>query len=390
MISFEEAYKIVLDQAYTLPVESVEMMDALGRILAEDIIADMEMPPFDKAAVDGYACRFKDIHSQMEVIEIISAGKVPKKRIEKGKCSKIMTGAMLPERADGVLMVEDTESYPGNRIRFLKNKSQKNICYRGEDIKSGDKLIDKGTLLQPQHIAVLATIGEVNPLVYRKARVGIFSTGDELVEPQVSPALSKIRNSNAYQLIAQVRKAGAIPLYFGIALDDPGYLLEKINLTIENNDIVLLTGGVSMGDFDLVPDVLKDAGFDILFKSIAVQPGRPTVFGKKKDRFIFGLPGNPVSSFVLFEILVKPFIMRLMGCFAEPPRLILPMGVDYRRKQSLRKSLIPARIIDGQLFPIEYHGSAHINAYTAADGIIAIEPGETLLNKGESVRVRQV
>lgn len=390
MISFEEAYKIVLDQAFTLPVERIEMMDALGRVLAEDIIADMDMPPFDKAAVDGYACRFEDINSPMEVMEIISAGKVPLKRIEKGKCSKIMTGAMLPEGADGVLMVEDTESNSGNRIRFIKNKSQKNICYRGEDIKSDDKLIDKGTLLQPQHIAVLATIGAVNPLVHRQARVGIFSTGDELVEPQETPALSKIRNSNAYQLIAQVTKAGAIPLYFGIAPDDPGYLLEKINLTLENNDIVLLTGGVSMGDFDFVPEVLKNAGFDILFKSIAVQPGRPTVFGKKKDRFIFGLPGNPVSSFVLFEILVKPFIMRLMGCSPEPPRLILPMGVDHQRKQSLRKSFIPVRIIDGQLFPIEYHGSAHINAYTAADGIIAIETGETLLKKGESVRVRQV
>jgi molybdopterin molybdotransferase len=145
-----------------------------------------------------------------------------------------------------------------------------------------------------------------------------------------------------------------------------------------------------MGDFDFVPEVLKDAGFDILFKSIAIQPGRPTVFGKKKDRFLFGLPGNPVSSFVLFEILVRPFIMRLMGCFIEPPLLILPMGVDYQRKQSLRKSLIPARIVDGQVFPIEYHGSAHINAYTAADVIIAIETGETLLKKGESVRVRQV
>jgi molybdopterin molybdotransferase len=366
------------------------MMDTLGRILAEDIIADMEMPPFDKAAVDGYACRLEDINSPMEVMEIISAGKVPLKRIAKGQCSKIMTGAMLPEGADGVLMVEDTESNSGNRIRFIKNKSQKNICYRGEDIKSGDKLIDKGTLLQPQHIAVLAAIGAVNPLVHRQARVGIFSTGDELVEPRETPALSKIRNSNGYQLIAQVTKAGAIPLYFGIAPDDPGYLLEKINLTIENNDIVLLTGGVSMGDFDFVPEVLKDAGFDILFKSIAVQPGRPTVFGKKKDRFIFGLPGNPVSSFVLFEILVKPFIMRLTGCSAEPLRLILPMGVDYQRKQSLRKSFIPVRIIDGQLFPIEYHGSAHINAYTTADGIIAIETGETLLKKGESVSVRQV
>ena len=390
MISFEQAFKLVMDQAFTQPTERVELMDSLGRVLAEDIVADMDMPPFDKAAVDGYACRFEDIHSPMEVIEIISAGKVPLKRIETGKCAKIMTGAMLPEGADGILMVEDTESYPGNRIRFSKNKSQKNICYKGEDIKSGDKLIDKGTLLQPQHISVLATIGAVNPLVHRQVRVGIFSTGDELVEPGVTPAPAQIRNSNAYQLIAQVRKIHALPEYLGIAPDDPGFLSENIIAAIEKYDVVLLTGGVSVGDFDFVPEVLKNAGFDILFKSIAIQPGKPTVFGKKKDRFLFGLPGNPVSSFVLFEILVKPFIMRLMGCLTESPLVILPMGVDYRRIQSLRKSLIPVRIVDGQLFPIEYHGSAHINAYTAANGIIAIEPGETLLKKGESVRVRQV
>lgn len=392
MISFEEAYKIVMDQAFTLPGERVEMTGALGRVLAEDIIADMDMPPFDKAAVDGFACRMEDIHSPMEMIEIISAGSVPLKIIQKGECSKIMTGAMLPEGADGVLMVEDTKSDPGGWIRFTKSKeeSHKNVCYKGEDIKSGDKLIDKGTLLQPQHIAVLATTGAVNPLVYRQVQAGIFSTGDELVEPGVKPAKAQIRNSNAYQLYAQVRKSGAIPSYYGIARDDPQYLLEKINLAIENNDIVLITGGVSMGDFDFVPEVMKDAGFDILFKSIAVKPGRPTVFAKKKERFLFGLPGNPVSSFVLFDILVKPFIMRLMGCLMESPQLTLPMGVDYRQKPSLRKSFIPVIILDGQLFPIEYHGSAHINAYTAANGIIAVEPGETKVKKGELVRVRQV
>ena len=390
MITFEEAYKITLDQASPLPIERIEMMKALGRVLAEDIVADMDMPPFDKSAVDGYACRFEDIHGPMKVIEVISAGKVPSNPVEKGKCSKIMTGAMLPEGADGVLMVEDTENDGDKGIRFLKKKSNKNICYKGEDIRSGDKLIDKGTLLQPQHIAVLATIGAVNPAVHRQVRGGIFSTGDELVEPGAIPAIAQIRNSNAYQLMAQVQKAGALPEYFGIATDDPANLMDKINLSLEKNDIVLLTGGVSMGDFDFVPEVLKDAGFDILFKSIAVQPGRPTVFGRKRDRFIFGLPGNPVSSFVIFEILVKPFIMRLTGCAAEPPLVNLRMGAGFQRKQSLRKSFIPVRIIDGELFPIEYHGSAHINAYTAADGIIEIERGETGLKKGELVRVRQV
>jgi molybdopterin molybdotransferase len=390
MITFEEAYKTVMDQAYTLSVERVEMMDSLGRVLAEDIEADMDMPPFDKAAVDGYACRIEDIQKPLEVIETIAAGKVPLKDIGKGECSKIMTGAMVPRGADGVLMVEDTEILPDNRIRFIKSDTNKNISYRSEDISSGDKLIDKGTLIQPQHIAVLVTAGAIKPLVYSRVRISIFSTGDELVEPQEKPAMSKIRNSNAYQLMAQVRKAGAVAEYFGIVPDDKDKLLLMIGKVFKHNDIVLLTGGVSMGDFDFVPEVLKNSGIDILFKSIAVQPGRPTVFGRKSDRYIFGLPGNPVSSFVLFELLVKPFIMKLMGCTSEPPVLILPMGADFRRRHALRKSFTPVKIIDGQLFPIEYHGSAHINAYTGADGIIAMETGIMELKKGEPVRVRQV
>jgi molybdopterin molybdotransferase len=390
MITFEEAYNLVMAQAVTLPAERVGMMEALDRVLAEDIVTDMDMPPFDKSAVDGYACRFEDTGKPMEVIEVIPAGKIPEAKIESGKCAKIMTGAMLPEGADGVVMVEDTETMPGNSIRFVKEKSNTNICYRGEDIRSGDKLIDKGTLVQPRHIAVLAMAGAINPGVYRKVRIGVFSSGDELVEPESRPAPAQIRNSNAYQLMAQAQKAGALVSYFGIASDDPGNLLEKIWKASLDNDVVLLSGGVSMGDFDFVPGVMQNAGFEILFKSIAVQPGRPTVFARAGDSYIFGLPGNPVSSFVLFEILVKPFIMRLMGCHREAAVLILPMGVDYQRKLSQRKSFIPVKIDDGQLFPVEYHGSAHINAYTAADGIIEIERGETIVRKGALVSVRQV
>ncbi len=388
MISFEEAYRIVMNHVFVFPSERVSMMDSLGRILAEDILSDIDMPPFNKSAVDGFACRMADLDHDLEVIETIPAGKNPEFTISEGKCSRIMTGAMLPEGSDCVIMVEETQILDNGMMRPAKRQESLNICYQGEDIKAGDRVLLKGTLIKPRHIAVLAAAGAVNPKVSKKIHVGILSTGDELVEPEHLPSPSKIRNTNAYQLIAQVSAAGALPQYGGIAADTEIFLSAMLSDSLDRNDVVLLTGGVSMGDFDYVPKTMENLDIEILFKSVAIQPGRPTVFGKRGNQFIFGLPGNPVSSFVLFEVLVKPFLLKMMGCPEEPEMLHFPLGVDYKRKKSERKSLIPVRIENGLIFPIEYHGSAHINAYTQAHGIITIEIGKTELIKGEITDVR--
>jgi molybdopterin molybdotransferase len=296
----------------------------------------------------------------------------------------------LPPGADCVIMVEDVDLLLDTEVRFKTGPASKNICFRGEDIGQGNMLIPEGVLVEPQHIAVMAAVGATNPEVYCQAKAAVISTGDELVEPDQQPGSSMIRNSNAYQLLAQVRKAGAIAKYFGIARDTEVSLREKILSAIDISDIVILTGGVSMGDYDYVPAVLRDCGFDLLFEKIAVQPGKPTLFGKKGNGFVFGLPGNPVSSFVLFEILVKPFLRKVMGSSQEVPAIKLPMGTDFNRKKSARKSFIPVKILEGQLFPLDYHGSAHINAYTEANGIIAMEIGKTILRKGDLLDVRQI
>jgi molybdopterin molybdotransferase len=390
VIPFEEAYRLAMDNAFPLPAERVGLNDSQGRVLAEDIFSDMPMPPFNKSAVDGFACRFEDIHMELEVVETIPAGKVPQKAIVKGQCSRIMTGAMLPEGADGVLMVEDVEELPGGRIRFRKKESWKNVCYLGEDIRPGEKLLQKGTLVSPQHIAVMAAVGAVNPLVIVSPRIGILSTGDELVEPDVTPGTSQIRNSNACQLIAQVSRASSLPSYYGIAPDEKNFLRDKINDSLETSDVVLLTGGVSMGNFDHVPTVLQELGFSIVFKSIAIQPGRPTVLARRDNRIIFGLPGNPVSSFVLFEILVRPFLMKMMGCDWIPRYQRLTLGADISRRNTTRRSLMPVKVVDGVAFPLEYHGSAHINAYTEADGLVSFAIGETIIKQGDLVDVRQI
>ncbi len=390
MILFEEALNIVSDIKYKKDTEHINFISSLNRVLAEDIKSDVSMPPFDKSAVDGYACRKEDLRDILTVVEVIPAGKTPEKTIYKGQCSKIMTGAPVPEGADTVIMVEDIEEVGNNKIKYLKDNVKDNVCYLGEDIEKGDTVLRKGTLIQPQHIAVLASAGGYKPLVYKQVRVAVISTGDELVEPEITPSTSQIRNSNAYQLLAQIEKTGALPEYTGIALDTEESTREMLTKAFENNDVVLLTGGVSMGDFDHVPKVLKELGVKLKFKSIAVQPGRPTVFGEREKQFIFGLPGNPVSSFVQFELLVKPLIYGMTGFEYKPVAIKLPMGKEYIRKKSKRLSWLPVEITDGEVFPLEYHGSAHINALTGADGLISIAIGETKLEEGRKVDVRLI
>jgi molybdopterin molybdotransferase len=301
-----------------------------------------------------------------------------------------MTGGVVPEGADTVIMIEDTTPASSGSIRFTAAKTNTNICYLGEDILEGDKVLAKGTCIRAQEIAVLASVGAVRPLVAKRLLIGVISTGDELVEPDQQPKTAQIRNSNAAQLMAQIRTANALPEYFGIAKDTETSTREIISQAIQKCDIVLLTGGVSMGDFDYVPKVLLDLGFDIKFKSIAVQPGRPTVFASQKGKYLFGLPGNPVSSFVQFELLVKPLIYHLMGVRLKPISFSLPMGKTYTRRKAKRKSFMPVFIKDGKVFPVEYHGSAHIHSYIYADGMVAIGIGETTLNEGELVHVRQL
>jgi len=393
MIKFEEAFDIVLNSAKsTFDTERIEFTDSLGRILAEDVNSDINMPPFDKSAMDGFACRKEDIKNELEIIEVLPAGKIPEKTISQNQCIKIMTGAIIPEGADTVIMVEYTELTEKNKIRFTGEKTRSNICYFAEDIEENDLVLKKGIEIKPQHIAVMASVGYTQPLVTKQPKIGIISTGDELVEPSEFPTKSQIRNSNGYQLIAQTKRAGAIANYIGIAEDSEKVTFNTITKALKENDIVLLTGGVSMGDFDFVPEIMKQCGVDIKFSSIAVQPGKPTTFGTFKDeKFIFGLPGNPVSSYTQFELLVRPLILKLMGISEIPTMLKMPMGAEYKRRKSVRKSFIPVNIsADGKVYPVEYHGSAHIHSYVFADGIISIEIGRDKLEIGEMVDVRQI
>ena len=244
MITFDDAFDIVMKHVRLLSTERVDILDSQNRVLAEDVTSDLDMPPFDKSAMDGYACKAEDAHKELEIIEIIPAGFVPQRKVESGQCSKIMTGAVMPEGADTVIIVEESVE-KDDRVKFeaqadsFRYKCKGNICYKGEDIKKGDIVLEKGTIIKPEHIAVLATVGCANPLVYRMPKIGIIATGTELVEPYEKADGPKIRNSNSYQLFAQIKRVPAIPKYYGIAVDTEEAIDEAISLALEENDIVL-------------------------------------------------------------------------------------------------------------------------------------------------------
>jgi molybdenum cofactor synthesis domain len=391
MITFEEAFKIVMKSVFETKTEIIPFTDSCGRILAEYILSDVDMPPFNRSAVDGYACHRIDINNELEVIEVISAGKKPLQLVGKNQCSKIMTGAIVPDGCDVVFMIEESENFRNGKIRFSGTDLKLNISVKGEDVRTGDVVLKKGKLIQPQDVAVMASVGHTKVNVKKKPVVGIISTGDELINPSDFPVISQIRNSNAYQLDAQVTRAGGTAIEYGIAPDNENITYEIIQKAIHECDIVIITGGVSMGDFDFVPEVLIRSGVKILFDRVNVQPGKPTTFGVHSKAIVFGLPGNPVSSFIQFEMLVRPLINRMMGYTWIPREQKLPLAINYERKSSDRLGLIPVHINEEmEVIPVDFHGSAHITALSDSDGIIAMKPGIKSLTKGEIVNVRQI
>lgn len=393
MEQFEGAINKIVSSIVSLnETDIVSLWDSLGRVLAIDIKSDMDMPPFNKSSVDGYACRKIDIQSSLEVLEVIAAGQFPTKRIEPNTCSKIMTGAPVPEGADCILMVEDIVENTDGTVRFTGNDSKSNISQKGEDIRNGDLALAAGTIINPSHVAILAAVGVTKVTVARKPVVSILITGNELVEAENKPMGSQIRNSNGHQLVAQVLKCGATPSYVGIVIDTKEATQSAIENALAKSDVVVLTGGVSMGDFDYVPEVLKTVGVNIIFRSVAVQPGKPTLFGMLGKKVVFGLPGNPISSLFQFELMVKPAIRKLMGATNPVDACIkMPIANDFYRKRAERFGLVPACInSNGEVEPVSYHGSAHIFALSKVNAVIFAPVGVLGFKKGELVDVRQL
>ncbi len=388
MINFNKAFEISQSLCLEPETEIVNFIKSRGSVLAEDVFSDISMPPFDKSAMDGYACRYDDLQNELEVLEVIPAGSTPQFKIGKNQCSKIMTGAMVPEGADTVIIVEQVEVLDANHVRFTQEKSSSNICYLGEDVKKGDKVMSRGEFLTSRHIPVLASVGKTEVKVYKKPKIGILVTGDELKEPDEPLGLAEIRNSNAYTLISLLEEIQIEPFYYGILRDKVEVAQQKFQNALDECDILILTGAVSMGDFDFVPQMLKENGFQIHFHGIKVKPGKRLIFGTKKNKAVFGLPGNPVSTFAQFLFLVKPYIIKSMQGEAKVKFHRFILENDFKRRIAEKTEFVPVALNHkSKVILKDYHGSAHFNVLSSSDGFMMIPEGVGEINSGEPVQV---
>ncbi len=349
MIEYQDARALVLSKAKALPAEIVPLARALGRILARDIRAREDIPPFTKSTMDGYAVRAEDTRRpgpdaaaavELEVLEDLPAGRLSRKVLGPGQAIRIMTGAPLPGGADAVVMVEDTET-SGRAVKVRREvRPGDNIGLAGEDIKRNGVALDRGTLIGPADVGMLAAIGLARVPVTRQPRLAVIATGDEIVEPGVAKRRGQIRNANGPSLMAMAVEAGASASYLGIARDRRAMLAGKL-ARARQADILVLSGGVSVGDYDLVKDELGAAGVKPVFWQVRIKPGKPVFFGVRGRQLVFGLPGNPASAMVTFLLFVKLAVDAMLGRTSPGPaagRAILAADVTLKpgRTQFLR------------------------------------------------------
>ena len=369
-------------------VEKVPLDRALGRILAHAVCSPLDSPPFDKSAMDGYAVSAADSSLSYKILETIAAGDKPAGTVDAGECCKIMTGAMMPVGADKVIRVEYTEEREGNMFP-VREEPQHNVIKKAENLRTGDPVLSPRAL-KAQDIGILASLGLERVDVAVPPLVGIITTGSELRNPGEKLGPGEIFNSNGPQLCSQVVSAHCPFKYYGVVEDDPASLSGIVKRASEECNVIILSGGVSMGEFDFVPEVLADKGFRIYFHMVAVKPGKPTLFARKGEQYVFGLPGNPVSTFIIFEVFVKTLLYRMMGIKNEPAHIKAILAEEIKRRDAGRVEFRPVRLEENRAYPLPYHGSSHLNALASADGLIRIEQEVNFLEKGTGVDVRQI
>lgn len=387
LLSVEEALRIISVFPVSPHGETIALSAARGRILASDIFSPIDMPEFDKSAMDGFAFNSKDRSPFFEIIETIAAGMPPQRRVTTGQCAKIMTGAMLPPGADRVVKRECTLEENG-MMRITAEDKNRNVRDQGEDLRTGQRAMAKGVRLEAAQLALLASLGLAEAPVARQARVGIITTGSELAEPGMPLKPGQIYNSNSCSLAAQVSACGAIPMAMGCIADDLAATTAMVGSCLTLCDLLVISGGVSAGDFDFVPRAMTGAGIELHFQKIAVQPGMPTVFGSKDNKIVFGLPGNPVSTFVIFEVFIKPLLMRLMGHEFQPLTASATLENDYSRSQARRGIFLPVQACAGRATLVAYHGSAHLHALSRANALLYVPAGQHAIAAGSTVHVR--
>ena len=408
ILNFDDAYYMVLAHAERLRAlprksESVLLLNSLGRTLAEDILADRDFPPFPRATRDGYAVRSQDVQgstSELEVVgEIRAGGDLPQDftLLGAGQAISIMTGAPVPDGADAVIMVEYSERQR-NHVRFSKSViAGENVVPRASEARAGTVLVPRGTVIGSQQIALAAAVGKSSLLVSARPRVAILPTGDEVVSVDAQPAANQIRNSNSFSLAAQVLAAGGEPVQLPIAPDKPEALRQLIERGLES-DLLLMSGGVSAGEYDLVEGAMTGFSAEFLFTGVQIQPGKPLVFGRARrpqatDQFVyfFGLPGNPISTMVTFELFVRAIVRALSGTHSDRLRTAQAQLIAPLKTKTGLTRFLPARLSgewnDAQVEPVKWQGSGDIAAFSRADCLLVVPPDRERFEAGETMTV---
>ncbi len=399
LTALTHAQEIVLNAAAPLGCEKVGLLDALGRILGEDIVAPRDNPPWSNSAMDGFAVRWEDIRKEHEItkpaeltiVEDVQAGQVATKAVGPGEAIRIMTGAPIPGGADTVVRVEYTEPSATSVRVFQPEPRYANIRPRGEDVREGECIIPKGTQLRPAELGMLAILAKSFVLVYQRPRVAILATGDELADLDEKFDEHKIINSNSYGIAAAVQEAGGIPLLLGIARDSHESLKEKIAQGL-GCDVLVLSGGVSMGDYDFTKAVFAELGADMHFWKLAIRPGQPLAFGAIRGVLAFGLPGNPVSSMVTFEQLVRVAIMKMGGHRQWARPVVQAEFQEQFSKRPDRRHFLRG-ILERKNGTLTVRttgpqGSGMLTSMVKANGLIDIPEDIETVQPGDTVRVQ--
>jgi molybdopterin molybdotransferase len=415
MLTVEQALELVRTHALPLAQRRVPLREAAGLVLAEDVASNVNSPPYDKALMDGYAVRSVDRQPERQILEEIAAGAVPHFPLTAGTATRIMTGAPLPEGADAVIAVERTELIEATIVGLdqVDPPAGQHVLHLGTSFRAGDIVLRQGAELRPIEIAVLAEVGLGNVTAWPRPRVAVLPTGNELVQPGEKAASGQISNSNGPMLVAAANRVGASANELGIARDTLADLKTGIEKGLQD-DLLLLSGGVSAGKFDLVPQVLADSGVEMVFHKVALKPGKPLWFGVKHDRnrrvLVFGLPGNPVSSLVCFELFVRPAIAALSGRgFVSPTTVRARLSHEYDHAGG-RAACLPARLCvaedksssdfasvvdrliaqrqsDLTVEILPWHGSADIATLARANGLVRLPAERQAFQPGAELEV---
>lgn len=397
MIDIDEAYERIAAVVSPLPSVRLPLEEALHRTLAEPVVCDVDFPPFDRSLMDGFAVRAADVASvpvRLQVVGQIAAGSLANDELQAGEAMQINTGAAIPRGADAVVRVEQTELVDdGQGVQIQASVPVgKFITTRASYFSAGSVALAAGTCLSPLEIAIGATCGAVSVAVHRRPRVGVLVTGDELVGIDEVPTGAKIRNSNKYLLAAMIEGAHAEASSCGEVIDDIDVLREAVASGFEN-DVLCITGGISMGAFDFVPEVLEELGATFHVRKMAIKPGRPIIFATAPNGcLVFALPGNPISAFVGFELLVRPALAGLEGRAGEFPRPVRGRLVGSLGSNGPRRAFRPARVAvtpDGEyeVEPLSWHGSGDVFGMSGADGLIMQPPDAGAISTGQDVSV---